>query len=157
MNQENKSRFTYTRSLLLGLILLQPFTHACAEADPNAILKAAERGDAEAQFNLGHLHEKGLGVPQDFKKSAAWYRKSAEQGYACSQRDLGLLYIYGRGVPQDFSQAYSWLSVAVANGCEYDAISRRDALSKKLSKSKLEHAQEVAASYFEKYQGKTED
>jgi TPR repeat protein len=41
----------------------------------------AEQGDRIAQCNIGVLYEAGIGVPQDFKKAANWYRKSAEQGY----------------------------------------------------------------------------
>ena len=33
-----------------------------------------------AQFNLGFLFEKGLGVAQDYAQAARWYMKVAEQG-----------------------------------------------------------------------------
>jgi len=38
----------------------------------------AEKGDANAQYNLGLLYNQGLGVQQDFKAAADWYRKAAE-------------------------------------------------------------------------------
>jgi hypothetical protein len=44
--------------------------------------KAAEQGNADAQFNLGYLYDKGQGVPQDYAQAAAWYRKAAERGVA---------------------------------------------------------------------------
>ncbi len=41
--------------------------------------KAAEQGDANAQFNLGVCYNQGQGVDKDPKAAVAWYRKAAEQ------------------------------------------------------------------------------
>ena len=65
-------------------------------------IKLAEQGDAEAQYRLGRLYTKGLGVPQDYTQAADLYRKAAEQGNAAAQRNLGWLYTKGLGVPQDY-------------------------------------------------------
>ncbi|WP_406569303.1 tetratricopeptide repeat protein, partial [Aeromonas veronii] len=62
--------------------------------------KAAEQGDAMAQFNLGAMYEQGKGVAQDDKQAVAWYRKAAEQGYAMAQSNLGGMYNTGSGVAQ---------------------------------------------------------
>lgn len=42
--------------------------------------KAAEQGNAKAQFNLGLSYAKGEGVPQDMYKALHWYEKAAAQG-----------------------------------------------------------------------------
>ena len=42
----------------------------------------AEAGDTRAQYSLGVIYEKGLGVGKDIAKAAEWYRKAADQGYA---------------------------------------------------------------------------
>ncbi|MEI8376492.1 MAG: hypothetical protein WCJ35_27055 [Planctomycetota bacterium] len=42
--------------------------------------KAARRGDAGAQYNLGVCFRDGLGVPQDNVEAAIWFRNAAEQG-----------------------------------------------------------------------------
>ena len=42
--------------------------------------KAAEQGDAGAQFNLGCMYANGTGVKQDFVEAARLFRKAAEQG-----------------------------------------------------------------------------
>ena len=42
--------------------------------------KAAEQGDATAQFNLGLAYEQGKGVAQDNRLAVKWYEKAAEQG-----------------------------------------------------------------------------
>ena len=44
--------------------------------------KAAEQGDAAAQYNLGVIYYNGEGVTQDYAEAVKWYRKAAEQGYA---------------------------------------------------------------------------
>ena len=51
--------------------------------------KAAEQGDASAQYNLGVMYENGHGVEQDDEQAVFWYRKAAEQGYADAQYNLG--------------------------------------------------------------------
>ena len=45
-------------------------------------IKAAELGDAEAQFNLAVRYEYGRVVLQDSQAAVMWYTKAAEQGYA---------------------------------------------------------------------------
>ncbi len=49
-------------------------------------LPLAERGGAEAQYNLGFMYEHGLGVSRDEAEAVTWYRKAAEQGHAAAQR-----------------------------------------------------------------------
>ena len=80
------------------------------------ILKAAEQGYAQAQFNLGYAYANGKGVPEDYKEAVKWWRKSAEQGYAQAQYNLGVMYYDGEGVPEDYIQAYAWWNIAAANG-----------------------------------------
>ena len=78
--------------------------------------KAAERGDADAQFMLGTFYENGEGVPQDYQEAVKWYRKAAEQGNADAQFLLGGLYATGQGVPQDDAEAVKWLRKAAEQG-----------------------------------------
>ena len=54
--------------------------------------RAAEQGNAEAQFNLGLMYFNGRGVAQDYKVAAQWYRRAAEQGHAEGQTALGAMY-----------------------------------------------------------------
>jgi len=61
----------------------------------------AEQGNANAQYNLGLMYQKGDGVPQDDKTALKWYRLAAEQGNASAQYNLGAMYYKGEGVPQD--------------------------------------------------------
>ena len=42
--------------------------------------KAAVRGFAPAQHNLGASYESGTGVTKDLSEAVNWYRKAADQG-----------------------------------------------------------------------------
>nr|WP_315042157.1 tetratricopeptide repeat protein [uncultured Moraxella sp.] len=68
--------------------------------------KLANQGDAQAQFNLGYMYNKGKDVRQDYSQALYWYQKSANQGNALAQNNLGGMYV--RGVGQDYSQAFNW-------------------------------------------------
>ena len=84
----------------------------------NEWLPLAEKGSAEAQFNLAGMYAKGYGVVMDEKKSFDWYKKSAEQGHAKAQYNLGVMYLIGSGVTKSLSAAKHWLRLAYDNGIE---------------------------------------
>jgi len=84
----------------------------------NEWLPLAEKGSAEAQFNLAGMYAKGYGVVMDEKKSFDWYKKSAEQGHAKAQYNLGVMYLIGSGVTKSLSDAKHWLRLAYDNGIE---------------------------------------
>ncbi|MCX6926327.1 MAG: tetratricopeptide repeat protein, partial [Verrucomicrobia bacterium] len=80
--------------------------------------KAADQGNAIAQFNLGGCYYGGEGVPKDYIEAVKWYRKAADQGDADAQFNLGVCCSEGRGVEQNFVEAYKWFSFASAEGIE---------------------------------------
>lgn len=43
--------------------------------------KAAEQGNAMAQYNLGVMYANGMGVEGELKIAVEWYRKAANQGH----------------------------------------------------------------------------
>ena len=47
--------------------------------------KAAEGGDAKAQYELARAYATGEGVRRDSTEALRWYRKAAEQGDADAQ------------------------------------------------------------------------
>ncbi len=77
---------------------------------------AAEKGDAECQFNLALMYEQGMGIPKDEKQAVAWYQKSAGQGNSNAQFNLGVLYENGRGTQVDFAHANQWYRKAAVQG-----------------------------------------
>jgi TPR repeat protein len=76
----------------------------------------AERGNAEAQSNLGVMYASGKGVGQDDAEAVRWYRRSAEQGYDPAQFNLGGMYARGKGVAQDYVEAERWYRKAAEQG-----------------------------------------
>ena len=60
--------------------------------------KAAEQGDAVAQYTLGWMYAKGCGVPKDYTEAVKWCRKATKQGYVSAQYHLGVAYANGQGV-----------------------------------------------------------
>ncbi len=82
----------------------------------NIWLPLAEQGDIRAQYNLGVLYDRGLGVPQSFAEATRWYQIAAERGHVDAQANLGFAYERGRGVGQDFAQAAEWYLMAAERG-----------------------------------------
>jgi len=68
----------------------------------------AQAGEPIAEFDLGYLYERGLGVTRD--ESAAAY---ANDRYA--ELNLGFMYLYGLGLHRDPVEAEEWIEKA-ANG-----------------------------------------
>ena len=74
--------------------------------------RGAEQGDAHAQFRLGRIYRKGVGVPQNDAEAVKWFRLAAEQGHPYAQQALGTMYLYGQGVPKNDAEAEKWLRLA---------------------------------------------
>ena len=51
----------------------------------------ADKGDPDAQFNLGQAYKLGRGVPVDLARARALYAKAAAQGHAEAQANLGII------------------------------------------------------------------
>ena len=77
---------------------------------------AAEKGDAQAQFNLGRLYQDGQGVPQNYAEAMKWHRLAAEQGDASAQNSLGVMYHNGQGVAQNYADAMKWYRLSAEQG-----------------------------------------
>lgn len=86
------------------------------EMTPNGLRKAAESGDARAQYRLGQCYFWGQGLPKDNTEALKWYRKAAEQGNADAQSQLGALIGNGCGIAQDYGEAIKWFRKAAQQG-----------------------------------------
>lgn len=51
----------------------------------------AEKGDADAQFNLGQAYRLGRGVPLSLTAAQSWFERAADSGHVDAQTTLGLL------------------------------------------------------------------
>jgi len=97
--------------LLVGMLAVSGWAED-AKPEPYSpeLMKKAEAGDAEAQYNQGQCHEKGLGVIKDNKEAVKWYTKSAEQGHVKAALNLSRCYEDGQGVLRDKKQAMKWFA-----------------------------------------------
>ena len=86
------------------------------DVEVTKLKRAAENGNAKAQYDLGVRYYNGGGVSQNYAEAIKWYRKAAEQGYAMAQNKLGIMYEKGRGVPQDYLEAVKWYRKAAEQG-----------------------------------------
>ncbi len=120
--------------------------------DPAAAVRElrplAERGNAEAQFNLGSLYYQGWGVPQDYKEAAKWLRKAADQRHVFAQVTLGTIYADGvKGViPKDYPQALMWFIFAASQG-DLEAIRLRDSMAMRMTPAQITEAQRLAREF----------
>ena len=108
----------------------------------DALLQAAEGGDAAAQTSLGNLYYLGLGVETDYRQSIAWYWKAASQGHVPAQMNLGHIYAQGLGVPLDPIRAFGWYRQAELGGSEKaKATMRLIAGSMQMTPNQIQRAQ----------------
>lgn len=78
--------------------------------------QASDRGDVDAQRELGFIYSQGIEKKQNFGMSRFFFRKAAEQGDACAQAELGRMYYKGIGVEKNNNQAYLWVNKSLKQG-----------------------------------------
>lgn len=78
--------------------------------------KAAAKGFAPAQFNVGLAFELGRGVPVDERAAFRQYLLAAERGFTAAQFNVGNMYAQGRGVGPDLFEASIWFKQAAEAG-----------------------------------------
>jgi len=79
--------------------------------------KAADSGDADAQFLVGRNFERGQGgVETDLETALQWYRKSAENGNSDAMNNLAVMFVLGEGVAPDVNEAAKWYLNAAEKG-----------------------------------------
>jgi TPR repeat protein len=76
----------------------------------------AAQGNADAQYSLGVMYDRGEGVAQDHARAHMWWSRAAAQGDSWAQGNLGQQYRKGEGVVQDYAEAVKWYKLAAAQG-----------------------------------------
>lgn len=74
--------------------------------------KARDLGSRFAVYQIGSLHELGLGVEQNKKAAAKYIEDAAMLGVNIAQYHLCWFYYKGIGVKRDYQKAYTWAMVA---------------------------------------------
>src|SRR5690242_12730743 len=72
----------------------------------------AEKGDADAEFNLGQAYRLGRGVPTNLAAAKTWLERAGAQGHVDAQTTLGLL-LFQNG---DQAEGLKWLKQAAEQG-----------------------------------------
>lgn len=70
----------------------------------------AQKGDANAAYNLAVIHEHGDGVAKNLPEAFKWYRIAAEEGDRASQSRLGTMYLNGEGTAKDEKEGWRWIN-----------------------------------------------
>ncbi len=76
----------------------------------------ANLGDPAAQALLGEIYSRGLGVAQDLKEAARWYKAAATAGNVEAQFRYAMMLIEGTVVSQDEAQARDLMKAAAEAG-----------------------------------------
>jgi len=112
------------RCTLFAILLALVLGVGCAPSprllpkDIPSLKALAEKGDADAQLNLGVMYAFGEGVEMDDKEAFKWFRKAAEQNEVGAQYNLGMIYENGLGVEKDDKEAVRWYRKAAEQGDE---------------------------------------
>lgn len=69
--------------------------------DLPALLRRAQAGEADAQYQAGPAHQFALGTPRDEAAARAWFAKAAAQNHARALASLGYMLGVGAGGPVD--------------------------------------------------------
>jgi TPR repeat protein len=72
----------------------------------------AERGDADAAFNLGQAYRLGRGVPTNLAAAKTWFERAAAKGHLDAETTLGLM-LFETG---DRAGGIPWLRTAAERG-----------------------------------------
>ena len=51
-------------------------------------MKAAEQGDADAQYNIGFMYNEAQGVSRDYVQTCMWLKLAAKQDHEDAKDDL---------------------------------------------------------------------
>jgi TPR repeat protein len=84
------------------------------------LIQAAERGDAEAQFNLAMIYENGLDDSRyadegNRPEAMRWFRAAADQGLARAQLKLAEICAGEHERPESSVEACGWYLLATAS------------------------------------------
>jgi TPR repeat protein len=74
--------------------------------------RAAERGDAKGQTNLGTMYIEGKGIKKDYREGIKWLQIAAKQREPMSLYNLGVL----NDLNKEYSEAIKWYKQAAEQG-----------------------------------------
>jgi len=100
------------KSNLKSLLLFTLIASVGFATDLSEILKNAEAGDANAQYEMYRIYFTGDGVNKNIPESINWLQKAAKQGLSKAELSLARRYINGDGLQKDNAKVVKWLTKA---------------------------------------------
>lgn len=101
-------------------MLIPALAHATGPSLPRdsvlRVVRAAERGDADAMNVLGGWYYRGIGLEQDYTTAARLWATAADKGNVAAIGNLGLCYQTGNGVQADSLRAAGLYERSVRQG-----------------------------------------
>ena len=76
--------------------------------------KVANKGNAEAMYQVGYMYKSGKGVAIDKTEAMNWYTKAADKDNLNAM--CGIAYMYEDGINKDYTQAILWFKKAAEKG-----------------------------------------
>ncbi len=121
------------------------------EVSTQYLMKSAENGCPDGQFDLGLAYFNGEGVLENDKLAVKWFEKAAYNGKADAMVHMELLSAQGKGIKKDSLKALAWAIVAEVfvdqMSTEKIKLAHKEIkimLKKKLSQKQVEMAQHLA-------------
>ena len=116
----NCTRFLFCLAAMALLVPTTPTMAQVGQAQPRVderdLRLWADRGDADAQFELGIRLLTGEGLEKKPEEGAKFVQAAAAQNHLRAQHVLGTLYEEGIGLKQDFKKAAEWYRKAANYG-----------------------------------------
>ena len=112
--------------------------------------KAAELGDANAQFNLGLMYRYGPGYSPNLDRWVEAFGPAPGHASPTAQGSPAGKYNPGSGIPKDYIEAHKWMSLAVARATGDDQkrfADARDSLAKLMTPEQIAEAQKRATEW----------
>ncbi|MFZ4764406.1 MAG: tetratricopeptide repeat protein [Roseimicrobium sp.] len=110
------THWCFAAALALLVPSLKAQQHPSEPFDVAALEQLAERGNSDAQFELGIRYLGGEGLPKNEKKAVEWLQKAAEQHSLPAMNALGTLSEEGIGLPKNEKAAVEWYEKAAKYG-----------------------------------------
>lgn len=132
-------------------------------------IDSAEKGDADAQFELGRRYSQQRGyISSEEEKlkdvfgpeAVKWFRKAADQGHSAAQWNLGNCYFRGNGVNENKQEGFKWYKKAAEQGHAFamadvaicyedgEGVEKNGAMAKKWFSKVEEKGEQVIANVF---------
>jgi TPR repeat protein len=106
----------------------------------------AEKGDVNAQYNMGVMYDLGHGVPMNKAEAAVWYRKAADRGYGTAMLNLAAIIVQHARGSADLVPAYTWMLLAANRDASVRTMAMHDLgiISPHMSRAEIERAEAAA-------------